>query len=171
MLGAECTGKTQLCAALGVGLSALVVPEFLRSWCDEKQRAPEQREQALIIEGQLDAERAACEDAWRAGVNWVVVDSSPLMTAIYSLEYFDDETPCAQALAHQQRYSLSLVADAAIPWLAEGWQRDSAQRRASAQSRLLQILKAGGLPFDVIAGEPARRLQLATQIVNALPAA
>ncbi len=168
VLGAECTGKTQLCAALGARLPALVVPEYLRDWCELKQRTPERCEQLHIIDGQLEAEHRACEQARRSGLRWVVVDSSPLMTAVYSLEYFDDDSLCEQALAHQLHYRLSLVADSAIQWIADGWQRDSPQRRASAQSRLLALLNSAGLAFQVVAGDPADRLKHATSLVLAL---
>jgi nicotinamide riboside kinase len=167
VLGAECTGKTQLCAALGARLPALIVPEYLRSWCDQKRRTPERQEQTHIIKGQLDAEDSASVAAPRSGLQWVVVDSSPLMTAIYSLEYFDDDTHCAQALAHQRRYSLTLVADSAIQWLAGDWQRDSEQRRASAQQRLLMLLNDAGIEYRIIAGDPEQRLQRALDWTHA----
>ena len=114
ILGAECTGKSQLCADLGASMPALIVPEYLRTWCDAHQRTPAQHEQADIVDGQSEAERMAVELARDLGIAWILVDSSPLMTAVYSLEYFDDDSLCAQALAHQFRYGLSLVMDDAI---------------------------------------------------------
>ena len=110
----------------------------------------------------------AVELARDLGIAWILVDSSPLMTAVYSLEYFDDDSLCAQALAHQFRYGLSLVMDDAIDWSAGDWQRDSPSRRASCQRRLLALLRSAGPQFHTIAGSAGNRLTSAQTLIAAI---
>ena len=159
VLGAECTGKSQLCAGLGASMAALIVPEYLRTWCDIHRRTPQQHEQIEILQGQIEAERMAFKLAEEQGIEWILVDAGPLMTAIYSLEYFDDDSLCAAALAHQSGYALTLVMDDAIQWIAGDWQRDSPQRRASCQRRLRTLLDSAGVEFHTIVGAAEQRLQ------------
>ena len=53
LLGGESSGKTTLGLALthqlnALGVSATLVPEHLRAWCEQQGRAPAQGEQAAI---------------------------------------------------------------------------------------------------------------------------
>ena len=148
-------------------MPALIVPEYLRTWCDLKQRTPLRHEQADIVRGQIEAERLAYELAQGQGIDWMVVDSSPLMTAVYSLEYFNDDALCAEALMHQSRYCLSLVMDDGIEWVGTDWQRDSPLRRASCQSRLVELLNSTGIGYYVIAGSAEDRLERTRALIAA----
>jgi hypothetical protein len=83
VLGAESTGKTQLAGDLAAALqesgrSTALVPEVLREWCDREGRTPRPDEQAAIAQEQ--ARRVLALDA----VDFVIADTTPLMTALYS---------------------------------------------------------------------------------------
>lgn len=158
VLGAECTGKTLLCTELARRLPAIHVPEFLRGWCDQRGRTPSAAEQHEILAGQQTAEARAVREALAARHPWVVLDSSPLLTAVYSLEYFDDDSLLAEALDHQRGYALTLVTDTDIPWQPDGFQRDGPARRDSAQLRLRDTLSQAGLAYTLIAGSMNQRI-------------
>ena len=90
VLGAECTGKSSLVAALqahwqGRCAKVVVAHEVLRQWCDQHGRTPLADEQNAIAQAQAAlAEQAADGD-------YLIADTSPLMTAIYSDVLFQDQ--------------------------------------------------------------------------------
>ena len=138
LLGAECTGKTTLAQALAQRLGVGWVPEYLRGFCDEKGRTPSQDEQALIVQGQMRLELDALEYARQHHQAWVICDTTPLMTAIYSDFVFGDTALYPFARASQQRYVLTVLLHPAIPWVADGIQRDSESARAKIHATLLR---------------------------------
>ncbi|MFZ8480597.1 AAA family ATPase, partial [Staphylococcus aureus] len=82
-LGAECTGKSTLAAALARHCNAGLVSEYLREWCDAHGRTPLRHEQAHIA-----AEQAARIDAAARQHALVFCDTTPLITALCSEHYF-----------------------------------------------------------------------------------
>ena len=84
LLGGESTGKTSLARALcghlaETGLTAELVPEHLRHWCEQQGRAPHAHEQAAVAREQA---RLTDEMASLHGVDIVVADTSPLVIAV-----------------------------------------------------------------------------------------
>ena len=91
ILGAECTGKTTLAQALADQLQsqpngAQWLPEALRTWCAQHQRTPQAHEQLAIAQAQLQAVHHA------APTGFLLADTSPLLTAIYSDLLFQDSS-------------------------------------------------------------------------------
>ncbi len=102
LLGAESTGKTSLCLGItsalqSLGLNATAVPETLREWCDAMGRTPHAHEQAAIAAQQA-------ERIFSIASGWVVADTSPLMTAVYSDYVFKDKTLYEPALQQQAQF-------------------------------------------------------------------
>ena len=157
VLGAECTGKTSLVAALQAhwqarGAQVLIAEEVLRFWCAQRGRTPLAHEQQAIAQAQADlAENAAHAD-------YLVADTSPLMTAIYSDVLFQDSSLYPFALHHQRIYQHTLVTGLDLPWQADGIQRDGPAMRAQIDARLRQVLQRAGLAFSMVYGQGAQRL-------------
>ena len=96
LLGAESTGKTSLSqritdALLAQGQIAAYVPEALREWCQMNGRTPAVHEQNQIAQQQADRIFSIQE-------GWVIADTTPLMTAVYSDYVFQDPSLYEQAL-------------------------------------------------------------------------
>lgn len=156
LLGAECTGKTSLSLRIAqtlqsLGLSVTVVPEVLREWCDAQGRTPLQHEQAAIAQQQ--AQRTFDIDS-----GWVIADTSPLMTAIYSDFIFQDKSLYPEALAYQAQFDLTLVMGLDIAWVPDGLQRDGAHVREPIDAMLRESLRNANIPFKVIYGQHESRL-------------
>ena len=153
VLGAECTGKSTLCPALAAFEGGRWIPEYVREFFDVNARPPSQHEQHHVVAEQIRREQLARRLPGR-----VFVDSSPLMTAIYSIHYFGDHALLESALAHQRRsYAATLVCDTDLPWVADGLIRDSPAVRARCQALLLEQLQRGALDFTLVSGAlPAR---------------
>lgn len=116
VIGAESSGKTTLALSLAqelnsVGIPAVVVPEYLRTWCEANGRTPTLLEQAEIVRGQIEAEdRIAAENPGAV----LVCDPAALMTALYSHLYFDQPIEIDPEIA--QRYSDLVWCDIDIDW-------------------------------------------------------
>lgn len=157
VLGAECTGKSSLVAALrahwgDLGLRVTVAHEVLRQWCDQHGRTPLAHEQAAIARAQAELALAA------AKADYFIADTSPLMTAVYSDVLFQDPSLYPFALSHQRMYHHTLVTGLDLPWQADGIQRDGPAMRERIDARLRDVLQQAGLPFNLVYGQGPKRL-------------
>lgn len=169
VLGGECTGKTALCALLAERHQGLTFKETLRAWVEQADRPPMQHEQRQILQAQCDQEALAIEQAVRAGLSTVFVDSGPLMTAIYSQVYFSDDSLLVEALRWQSRYDLTLICADDLPWVPDPGQRDGVDYRAKAQAALRDALRRGFAGEVVsIEGLDAQRVLFASQRLERL---
>jgi nicotinamide riboside kinase len=165
ILGAECTGKTQLVLALAGLLqdahpNLVCVPEYLRAWCDAHGRTPRADEQAQIAEQQM---QSVCA---HPASTLVLSDTAPLMTAIYSDLVFGDTSLYAEAIHHQRAFEVTLVAGLDLPWVADGFQRDGRAMRARVDQRLRQVLGHYGIAFSTVYGNGAARSDSAMQAIG-----
>ena len=141
LLGAECTGKSTLVAALAsslvaAGIDAVAVPEYLREFCATHGRTPcvdEQRD--IACEQSSRISRAAERHAV------VVADTTAFMTAVYSEALFGDTSLYADAASAHRDYRQTLLAGLEIPWVADGlqgrdWMRSCVWRCCSGECRL-----------------------------------
>jgi nicotinamide riboside kinase len=168
VVGGECTGKTSLCQALGAQLPGPWVAEYVREFVDRFKRAPHAHEQAAILAAQIEREQAALDAAGRSGAGWVVSDSAPIMTAIYSELYFADRSLYAIAERHHAQYAFTLLADIDMPWEPDGLQRDGPAMRAQSHARIRGWLLETNAPFMLVSGNEPARIAAAMQALRAL---
>lgn len=171
LLGAESTGKSQLLHTLANtlqrdhGIVCLAVPEHLRTWCEAQGRAPRQDEQAGIALAQGQAIAAAQA---QPGVQVVLADTTAVMVAAYSEQYFGDHSLWPQALAEQARCGLTLLMGLDLPWVDDGLCRDSPEARTTTDAILRSRLDVAGVRYQTVHGQGERR---ATQALRAIGAA
>lgn len=164
LLGAECTGKTQLTRALVKALNdpagtAVGVAEVLRTWCNTNTRAPQQHEQWAI------AQQQALHCAQAPDRGYVIADTTPLVTAIYSDLLFQDRSLYPFALQHQSQYDLTLVMGLDLPWVADGIQRDGPAMRSRFDARLREVLAEQPLAYGLVYGSDTTRTTSALQAI------
>ena len=168
VIGAECVGKTELAQQLARHLPGLWIPEYLREFCDRLQRTPRPEEQAAIIAQQRRLEAEAIAAARAQGLAWVLADSAPLTSAVYSELLFDDRSLYEVAAAHHAVYDATLLLEPDLPWVADGIQRDGPEARA-ASHRLLRARLAGfGLRYATVAGSGVSRFDAAVAALRDL---
>eukprot|EP01031_Cornospumella_fuschlensis_P022089 gene22089-27049_t len=156
IVGAESTGKSWLTQALTAvirlrGQTVHTVDEVLRSWCDREGRTPLPHEQAGIAHTQAQAVE-------QAPPGWVISDTTPLMTAVYSHMLFADESLYTMALAHQALYDHTLITGLDLPWVADGLQRDGPHVRGPVDTLVRQALDRAGINYRVVYGQGHQRL-------------
>lgn len=97
-----------------MGIPAVVVPEYLRTWCEIRDRTPSLAEQIDITRGQIEAEdRAATENPGAV----LICDPSALMTEFYSHLYFNTAITIDSAIA--RRYESLIWCDIDIDWVPD----------------------------------------------------
>ncbi|NIM43698.1 MAG: AAA family ATPase [Hydrogenophaga sp.] len=165
LLGGESSGKStlarQLHAALQAqGIDSALVPEHLRAWCEAAGRAPQAHEQAAIA-----AEQTRLIESTRAEV--VIADTTALMVAAYSELYFNDRSLWREALAAQRRLGLTLLMGLDLPWVSDGFFRDSPVVREATDAVLRRELQGEGIGFQTVYGQGTQRLRAALRAVGA----
>lgn len=158
LLGGECTGKSSLASALADTLGACVVREQVRAFVELHGRAPHAHEQGAIMQDQIDAESAVGRTGER---DWLIGDPAPLMTAVYSQVYFDDDSLTAQGLRHAALYDVLLWCDQDIPWVPDGSQRDGPDFRAREHEVIASLVDEHALPAVLLSGGLDERVHVA----------
>lgn len=158
LLGAESTGKTTLAAQLtealnARGLRAAMVAEYLREFCEQTQRTPTPDEQAAIA---AEQQRRIAQAAQTHDV--VVADTSGLMVSVYSELVFGDHSLYPQTIEWQRLIKLTLLTAIDIPWVDDGLQRDGPHVREPVDNIIRRVLHGAQLPYAVVSGLGAARL-------------
>ena len=170
LIGGECTGKSALAQALvearrADGHTALVVPEALREFVDRAGRTPTADEQRAILTSQKDSVHAALQQ----DVDLVVSDPAPLMTAVYSIQYFDDRKLLPSALDDLESSDLIVWCAPDLPWQPDGKHRDGPQARDLTdrilESQVIPLLT--DIPLVQVHGSLATRVET---VIDALDA-
>lgn len=151
VIGAECSGKSTLAAALAETLPATLIPEQLRRFVDEHGRAPARSEQASLMRRQIELTE-------QVRVGWVVSDGAAMLTAVYSIVYFDDPGLLAPALDyHRRRCALTVWCGIEIGWQPDPGQRDGPEYRQRADEAIGRIVREHGVPVLRVHGAPEER--------------
>lgn len=143
LLGGECTGKSALAESLTHAAGAIIVPEQLRGFVNSHGRTPEQDEQAEIAHAQQNQLDQVLADTTRSTL--IVCDPAPIMTAIYSVQYFDDRTlldaflspPASGAAA---RDTIWVWCQPDLPWIEDGLHRDGPDARARTHELIKDLV-------------------------------
>ena len=165
ILGAESTGKSELAEQLKQhfqtqGSSVSMTPEYLRTWCNNYKRTPQKEEQFAIAQAQIKQIDTA------AACDFLVADTSALTIAIYSDLLFDDASLYDMAMVHQRTFDATLLMGLDLAWVADGIQRDGAHIREPVDSLLRTALNRGGIPYKVVYGAGAARLENALRCLS-----
>ena len=159
VVGGESTGKSTLAAQLGLRLPGVVVREALRTWVEEQGRIPLPTEQTTVMNAHRESEISGLRHAEQTGAAWVISDSGPLMTAVYSIQYYDDASLLPRALEWTARSTRVLWCQDDFPWQPDP-QRDGLQARATSQEILAEVFADNPqLPVLALRGSLEERVE------------
>jgi len=169
LLGGESSGKTTLGLALirqlnALGVSAKLVPEHLRAWCEREGRPPLAHEQAAIAAEQTRQIDAASQ----SGAHVVVADTTALVVAAYGEHVFNERSLLPFSLQAQQRSDLNLLMGLDLPWQPDGMFREGPGTRADIDAILRRELQSASIPFQTVYGSAESRLEHALRAVGVL---
>lgn len=166
IIGASCTGKSTLGTALAKQHNATYVPEYLRTYLENKPRGYLCTYDDLtpIAQGQMDSEEIAIKTANR----YCFIDTSLLLLNIYSQHYFNQSPPIITDNLLKHSHDLILVTDeTGIDWVDDGI-RDSPHERSNTQQEVIKELNKYNLPFYLISGDLKSRLRYVNQLLKTL---
>lgn len=158
VLGAESSGKSTLCEALARHYGAVWVPEYLREFVDTHARVPFESDQYPIARTQRAREDQAAEVAASRVHRLLFCDTTPLMTALYSRQYWGRVDPQLARLDSRHDYAWTLVTAPDSPWEPDGLQRESEAVRQNVHRMLLETLQARAIPYVLLEGSLAQRI-------------
>lgn len=162
ILGAESTGKSTLAAALAARYGTVWVPEYLREFVDTEQRVPFEEDQFGIARTQREREAVLHPKARR----FLFCDTTPLMTAVYSMIYWGRVDEQLDALSRVNDYAVTLVAAPDSPWVPDGLQRESEAVRQQVHRLLLATLDERRIPFVLVSGTLPQRVRQLEQVLG-----
>lgn len=165
LLGGECTGKTTLAEDLARALPGFVAEEYLRDFVRDFGRVPIAADQEGIYLTQQMTVRTVERAAAYSDTPWVIADPLPLMTAVYSVVYFDDHSLMAQGIEDASSYDVVLWCAPDLAWVAEEGMRDGDDFRDRADEIIREYV-APHLALTVIAGDRKTRLTTALAAID-----
>lgn len=155
ILGAESSGKSTLAEALARRYGTVWVPEYLREFVDTRGRVPFESDQYPIARTQREREEAAAGRANR----YLFCDTTPLMTALYSRQYWGRVDPQLARLDGVHDYAWTFVTAPDSPWEPDGLQRESEEVRRKVHAMLVATLAERGISYVLLEGELMQRLE------------
>lgn len=167
LLGGESSGKTTLAEDLARALPGFVAEEYVRDFMRDFGRPPTLADQEGIFLTQQMTVRTVTRAAAYSDTPWVVADPLPLMTAVYSIVYFDDDALMAQGIEDAASYDAVLWCSPDIPWIADEGIRDGEDFRDRADQVIREYV-APRLALTIISGDRETRLATALHTVSPL---
>ncbi len=167
--GSESTGKTTLAADLAGRFGTVWVPEYARTYLDEKTattgRPLDETDVEPIARGQIAAEDrgAAMAEAL------LVLDTDLMSTTVYARHYYGACPRWIEQAARDRRADLYLLCDIDVPWVPDP-ARDLPHARAHMHSLFVSALNALGAPYVTIRGSWSDRLAAAIAAVSTVVA-
>jgi nicotinamide riboside kinase len=122
-------------------------------------------EQSQVLEAQHRTQLAAQLRATGMKLAFVFCDTAPLLTAIYSDFIFGDKSLYPLARDIHLNYSLTLLLEPDIAWVADGLQRDGAQVRQPITRMIERELCSMSGAFCTIQGHGNERVAAAIEAV------
>ena len=168
LYGPESTGKTTLAKALANHYQTSWVPEFARSYLQEKwdkqQAVCTLADLPIIAQGQLAAENTAIAQANRL----IFCDTNILVTKVWSETHFEGYcAPELNTILAQTHYDLYLLTSIDVPWEKDDL-RDRPNDREQMFIYFKQQLEAYNFPFLVLEGSLEERIQKAVNTIDQL---
>jgi NadR type nicotinamide-nucleotide adenylyltransferase len=162
ILGAASSGKTTLAQALANRYGAPWVPEYLREFCDVRQDVPVSTDQFHIATTQVAREEAL---AARGG-RFLFCDTTPLMTAVYSIHYFGAIDQQLESLAASRRYDIILVCKPEFAWIPDGLHHEDEDVSGIIDAILLGELARRGIAYTRLEGSLDERMRQVEQLLG-----
>ena len=159
--GPESVGKTVLTAELAARLGAVQVPEFGRTWCDLYGTDCTMDDLLVIAKTQ----QALADAGARRCNGWLVLDTDPLMTAVWADMMHGRRDPWFDAW--DEVADLYLLLDIDLPFVDDGLRVFGA---ADARRRFFALCRAAlerrGVPWRLVRGTGAARIESALAAVH-----
>ncbi|MCU0648024.1 MAG: ATP-binding protein [Gemmatimonadaceae bacterium] len=161
LTGPESTGKTVLATELATHYGAPWVPEFVRTFAEEKGAHIAFSDHGPIARGQMALEDAAIAHAPAL----LFHDTDLISTVVYCLHYFGRAPQWIEDEARARRATHYLLCDIDLPWVADGV-RDRPHQREELLALFRETLERLEAPWSPVSGVGTARLASAIAVVE-----
>ena len=166
--GPESTGKTTLCQDLATHYKTQWVPEFARTYLqnkwDQKKEVCSLEDLPLVAKGQMESENQLITKANKI----LFCDTNILVTQIWSETHFDGYCdPMIQQAAEQVHYDFYLLTGIDVPW-EEDDLRDRPNDRKNMFKYFHNNLIKRNLKFAHIKGSREKRIKFAQKAIDSI---
>ncbi len=159
--GPESTGKSTMLAPLAARLSAAIVPEYGRAFAEQHGTDFTMTDLVTIARTHYAATQAAIA----SGAACVLLDTDPLMTAVWADMLFGYRDPWFDAW--QGTADFYLLLDIDLPWVEDGTRMfGSAQARQRFFDLSRKELERRGLGWVLVSGQGDDRLENAVHAIK-----
>ena len=157
--GPESTGKTTLVSSLADHFSADWIPEFARTYLEEKEELPDEICLPADIDPIVKGQCALEDQALSKAQDIIFMDTNPLQTKVYTDIYFDHfHSDILDRAIRERQYDLYLLTDIDIPWENDPL-RDQPQNRKEIFFIFEKALQSRQLPYVRISGDHQQRIE------------
>ena len=167
LFGPESTGKTTLSKQLAKHYNSERVPEYLRSYSqnkwDNEQKICNREDVLPIAQGQMALENKGS----KIEKTLLICDTNLLETKVYSEAYFDYCDPLVEKYALENTYDLYFLTYIDTPWQADDL-RDKPHEREHMFKLFEVALKQYNKPYIVLKGSKETRLKMAIKTIDNL---
>jgi nicotinamide riboside kinase len=150
---------------LADALPGFVAEEYLRDFVRDFGRVPTLADQEGIFLTQQMTVRTVVRAAEYAETPWVIADPLPLMTAVYSIVYFDDDSLLTQGIEDASTYDAILWCAPDFAWTPDEGVRDGVAFRERAD-RVIAEYVAPRLHLHALEGDLPTRLEAVVRITT-----
>lgn len=165
--GSESTGKTTLARDLARHFGTVWVPEYARTYFQEKMALTGSSLDATDVEPIARGQMAAEDHGKSAASELLVLDTDLTSTAVYAGHYYGSCPPWIEQAARDRRADLYLLCDIDVPWVP-GPPRDRPDRRDHIHDLFAQALDALGVRYVTIRGTWEERQDTAIVAIREL---
>jgi NadR type nicotinamide-nucleotide adenylyltransferase len=165
IIGPESTGKSTLSRQLASHFDTHWVPEFARQYLIDINRPYEESDLLTIAKGQKKKE----EQLFRGANNFLFCDTTLIVVKVWSEHSYGRCHPWIGEQVDQMQYDYFFLTDIDMPW-EEDPQREHPHMRKYFFDIYRTYLEKEGLPYTLVSGNEAERLQLAIAKVASLTA-
>lgn len=167
LTGSESVGKTTLAERLAMHYRVPWVPEFVRSYAEQKGAPLTFADHGPIARGQVAVEDAARAVARTTGAPLLLQDTDVVSTVVYCHHYFAHCPTFLEELARERLADLYLLLDIDVPWVPDGV-RDRGDRREDVHAQFTEMLTRFGASVVLIRGTWDARFQHSVQAIDRL---
>lgn len=165
LYGPESTGKTTLARQLAERFDTVWVPEYMRSYSqrkwDEEEKILEPADMLPLATGQIQLENQLAPQANEV----LICDTNLMELVVYSRAYYNGWVdPLLLKHALKARYDLYILTYIDVPWIKDDL-RDRPDHRESMFSMFKEALDTNELPYQILRGNYAERLDRAEEMI------
>lgn len=166
LYGPESTGKTTLAKQLAAHYNTNWVPEYMRTYLENKTLVPGEEivaydELETIAKGQISSENTSIKTANK----FLFCDTNLLELQVYAEHYFGKYPRALATYARKNKYELYILTYIDVPWQADEM-RDRPENREEMFALFEQKLIDYNLPYITIKGNESERLKQAISYID-----